>query len=83
MRVVVLGAGFGGLELATKLSETLDDICYLEFGNEEVARVTVRFLSGQAPIGTYEAPSVALAEDKMEFGSSRIQRWFGREWNCS
>jgi sulfide:quinone oxidoreductase len=56
-------------------------VCYLEFGNDEVARVTVKFLSGQAPMGTYEAPSVALARDKMEFGSSRIQRWFGREWN--
>jgi len=56
-------------------------MCYLEFGNDEVARVTVRFLSGQAPTGTYEAPSVALAEDKMDFGSSRIQRWFGREWS--
>jgi sulfide:quinone oxidoreductase len=56
-------------------------MCYLEFGNDQVARVTVTFLSGQAPTGTYEAPSVALAQDKMEFGSSRIQRWFGREWS--
>ncbi len=55
-------------------------MCYLEFGNDEVARVTVTFLSGQAPTGTYEAPSAALARDKIEFGSSRIQRWFGREW---
>ncbi|MGH3495258.1 MAG: hypothetical protein ACRDQ1_18770, partial [Sciscionella sp.] len=52
--------------------------CYLEFGNDEVARVTVTFLSGQAPTGTYEVPSMALAQDKQEFGSSRIQRWFGR-----
>lgn len=56
-------------------------MCYLEFGNDEVARVTVSFLSGQAPTGTYEAPSIALTQDKMEFGSSRIQRWFGREWS--
>jgi sulfide:quinone oxidoreductase len=56
-------------------------MCYLEFGNEEVARVTVTFLSGQAPTGTYEAPSIALAQDKLKFGSSRIQRWFGREWS--
>ncbi len=56
-------------------------MCYLEFGNDQVARVTVTFMSGQAPTGTYEAPSVALAQDKMEFGSSRIQRWFGREWS--
>jgi sulfide:quinone oxidoreductase len=56
-------------------------MCYLEFGNEEVARVTVTFLRGQAPTGTYEAPSIELAADKARFGSSRIQRWFGREWS--
>jgi sulfide:quinone oxidoreductase len=55
-------------------------MCYLEFGNDEVARVSVTFAAGQAPSGTYEAPSAALAADKGEFGSSRIQRWFGREW---
>ena len=56
-------------------------MCYLEFGNDEVARVTVTFLSGQAPTGTYDAPSIELAQDKAEFGSSRIHRWFGREWS--
>src|SRR5271155_472822 len=55
-------------------------MCYLEFGNDEVARVSVTFATGQAPSGTYEAPSAALAVDKGEFGSSRIRRWFGREW---
>jgi len=52
-------------------------MCYLEFGHEEVARVTVRFMSGQAPTGTYEAPSTALARDKKEFASTRTRRWFG------
>jgi sulfide:quinone oxidoreductase len=55
-------------------------MCYLEFGNDEVARVDVMFVSGQPPNGTFEAPSRALAVDKVEFGSSRVQRWFGREW---
>ena len=55
-------------------------MCYLEFGNDEVARVNVTFAAGQAPVGTYDAPSVALAAQKGEFGSSRIRRWFGREW---
>ena len=55
-------------------------MCYLEFGNDEVARVDVMFVSGQPPNGTFEAPSQALAADKEEFGSSRVQRWFGREW---
>ena len=55
-------------------------MCYLEFGNDEVARVNVTFAPGQAPTGTYDAPSVALAAEKGEFGSSRIRRWFGRDW---
>jgi sulfide:quinone oxidoreductase len=56
-------------------------MCYLEFGNDEVARVDVMFVSGQPPNGTFEEPSAALAADKEEFGSSRIQRWFGRAWS--
>ena len=56
-------------------------MCYLEFGDNEVARVDVTFLSGQSPVGDMEGPSEELAADKVEFGSSRIQRWFGRAWN--
>jgi sulfide:quinone oxidoreductase len=55
-------------------------ICYLEFGNNQVAKVDVTFVSGQAPHGTLEGPSVALVADKADFGSSRVQRWFGRTW---
>jgi len=55
-------------------------MCYLEFGHEEVARVEVRFLRGQPPTGTYEAPSETLTVEKAEFGTSRIQRWFDRAW---
>jgi sulfide:quinone oxidoreductase len=55
-------------------------MCYLEFGNGQVARVNVTFAAGRAPSGTYEAPSAALAADKGEFGSSRIHRWFDRKW---
>jgi len=54
-------------------------ICYLEFGNHEVARVNVTFAAGKPPVGTYDAPSVALAADKEKFGASRIHRWFGRD----
>ena len=54
--------------------------CYLEFGHDQVARVDVRFVSGQPPTGTYEAPSQMLATEKAEFGTSRIQRWFDRAW---
>jgi sulfide:quinone oxidoreductase len=54
--------------------------CYLEFGHDLVARVTVTFLSGQAPMGDLEGPSKLIAADKVEFGTSRIQRWFDRAW---
>jgi sulfide:quinone oxidoreductase len=52
-------------------------MCYLEFGHDQVARVDVTFRSGQTPVGVLEGPSQALADDKVEFGSSRIRRWFG------
>ena len=55
-------------------------ICYLEFGAEGVAKVDVTFASGTAPRGSFEAPSSVLAADKSAFGSTRVQRWFGREW---
>lgn len=55
-------------------------MCYLEFGHDEVAKVNVTFAPGQAPFGTYDAPSLALAAEKGVFGSSRVRRWFGREW---
>jgi sulfide:quinone oxidoreductase len=55
-------------------------ICYLEFGHKQVAKVDVTFLSGETPRGALEGPSPALAMEKSEFGSSRVQRWFGRTW---
>jgi sulfide:quinone oxidoreductase len=55
-------------------------VCYLEFGQDTVARVDVTFLSGHAPVGTMEGPSTRIAADKREFGSTRIGRWFGRDW---
>ncbi len=55
-------------------------LCYVEVGNDEVARVNVQFVAGQPPVGTFDAASTEIAEDKAEFGSSRVQRWFGREW---
>jgi sulfide:quinone oxidoreductase len=55
-------------------------ICYLEFGGGQVARVDVTFRGGQAPTGEFDAPSDLLAADKSQFGSTRIRRWFGRDW---
>jgi sulfide:quinone oxidoreductase len=55
-------------------------ICYLEFGGGEVGEVDVTFLSGQAPKGALQGPSIALAAHKETFGAERARRWFGREW---
>jgi sulfide:quinone oxidoreductase len=52
--------------------------CYIEFGAGRIGRVDIDFLSGPAPTGVYQAPSVALRADKQHFGSSRRARWFGR-----
>lgn len=54
--------------------------CYLEFGHDLVARVDVTFLSGAAPVGALEGPSHAIAADKIDFGATRIRRWFDRTW---
>ncbi len=51
--------------------------CYVEFGAGRVARVDVDFLSGPAPTGSFFDPSVAPAEEKKLFGSTRRARWFG------
>jgi sulfide:quinone oxidoreductase len=52
-------------------------MCYLEMGQNQLAKVDVTFLSGQAPTGRLDGPSPAYAADKVEFGRSRIERWFG------
>ena len=53
-------------------------ICYVEFGHHQVGVVEVDFLSGPKPVGTFQAPSEALAAQKAHFGASRLERWFGR-----
>ncbi|KIC94043.1 NAD(P)/FAD-dependent oxidoreductase [Flavihumibacter solisilvae] len=52
--------------------------CYVEFGGGRVGKVNVNFFSGPKPTGAYTEPSETLLEEKKIFGSSRIQRWFGR-----
>ncbi len=53
-------------------------ICYMEFGRDMIAKVDVTFTSGERPVGSLEGPSEDLMRDKAHFGSSRVQRWFGR-----
>jgi len=57
-------------------------LCYLEFGHGEVARVAVTFVAGEQPQGSFDPPSMAIAEAKREFGTDRIKRWFGRSWEA-
>jgi len=51
--------------------------CYIEFGDNRIARVDVDFFSGPQPTGTYYEPSEALQADKKAFGATRRARWFG------
>jgi sulfide:quinone oxidoreductase len=55
-------------------------MCYLEFGKDQVAKVDVTFVSGRPPSGTLDGPSEAYVADKIDFGTSRVQRWFGQTW---
>lgn len=57
-------------------------VCYLEFGGDQVAGVEVTFRQGQAPFGTYNAPTGELTAVKADFGTSRIKRWFDKEWTA-
>jgi sulfide:quinone oxidoreductase len=38
--------------------------CYVEFGDQQVGRVDVDFLSGPKPTGTFHAPSESLVVEK-------------------
>jgi len=79
-QAAVVADRIGALVRAEAPSSEYDGrgICYLEFGHDQVAKVDVTFLSGQRPVGGLEGPSALLAEDKAEFGASRIRRWFDR-----
>jgi sulfide:quinone oxidoreductase len=53
--------------------------CWMEFGDARVARIDVDFFSTPGhPTGTFTPPSAQTAAEKVEFGSSRRARWFGR-----
>ena len=54
-------------------------VCYIEFGDDTVARVDVNFLSGPQPTAVFHAPSLDITEEKRQFGATRRRRWFGVE----
>ena len=78
---VVAGAIAARLRPGTPAS-TYDGrgVCYLEFGGDTVCKVEVNFVAGERPRGAMEGPSLELARDKSDFGTTRVRRWFGREW---
>ena len=52
--------------------------CWIEFGDQEVARVDVDFFSTPGhPTGTFTPPSLETAAEKSAYGRSRRARWFG------
>jgi sulfide:quinone oxidoreductase len=52
-------------------------ICYAEFGDGQVSKVEVDFLSGPAAAAQRNDPSREYAAEKTEFGAARRARWFG------
>lgn len=52
--------------------------CWIEFGDDEVARIDVDFFSTPGhPITAFTAPTTATAAEKAAFGADRRARWFG------
>ena len=52
--------------------------CYVELGDDLVGRIDVDFLSYDTPVAKFSAPTAALAEEKRQWGSTRVDRWFGQ-----
>jgi sulfide:quinone oxidoreductase len=55
-------------------------ICYMEFGHDQIGMVDVFFQAGVTPHGDLIGPSTDLMTEKATFGTSRVARWFGRDW---
>jgi NADPH-dependent 2,4-dienoyl-CoA reductase/sulfur reductase-like enzyme len=79
MKVVIVGAGFGGLETATCLSETLGndvDVTLID-RNDSFAFGYANFLGDPKPRADYKGATPDGVANKRFFGSSRTARWFG------
>jgi sulfide:quinone oxidoreductase len=51
--------------------------CYVEFGNQLVARLDADFFGGPAPVAPLTGPNLATATEKKEFAGLRRKHWFG------
>jgi sulfide:quinone oxidoreductase len=54
-----------------------DGYCYIEFGEETVAEISVNFLGGPKPTSDYKGATPEGVANKRRFGASRRARWFG------
>ncbi|MGK2876987.1 MAG: NAD(P)/FAD-dependent oxidoreductase [Solirubrobacterales bacterium] len=54
-------------------------VCFLEFGENEIGKVDVTFF-GDSKTARLLGPAEEFGADKLEFGTSRIKRWFGKDW---
>ena len=52
--------------------------CYIEFGEDRIARVDIDFLRAGKDRGLQRAVTRPSAREGEEFGSSRKSRWFNR-----
>ncbi|MGH3579836.1 MAG: NAD(P)/FAD-dependent oxidoreductase, partial [Mycobacterium sp.] len=51
--------------------------CYVELGDDLVARIDVNFLSYDTPVAKFSGPTAALTAEKRGWGTTRLIRWFG------
>jgi sulfide:quinone oxidoreductase len=54
-----------------------DGHCYIEFGEQQVAEISVNFLGGPKPSSDFIGTTAEGAANKRLFGSIRTRRWFG------
>jgi sulfide:quinone oxidoreductase len=54
-----------------------DGHCYIEFGENRVAEISVNFLGGPKPTSDFMGATAEGVANKGRFGSSRAARWFG------
>jgi sulfide:quinone oxidoreductase len=65
---------------ATDSSYDGTGICFIEFGHNQIGRVEVTFRQGEPPAGNFGPASDLYRTDKSTFGTTRIRRWFTRDW---
>jgi sulfide:quinone oxidoreductase len=61
------------------LSYDGNGVCYVAFGPHRAARLNITFAAGVRPYGSYDPASEAIANEKSDYGTSRLRRWLGEE----